>query len=465
VSPRLLAIVAYGAALIALGLWLGRRVRGTRAFFVGGRSLGAGLLGTTVLAANIGAGSTVGAAGLGYRDGLAAWWWVGSAAIGTMVLAWWAGPRLRALAATHGLTTMGDFLELRFGRETRALVTALLWVGTLAILAGQLIGIAWVMDAVAGTPKWLGCVVGGAVMVAYFAAGGLQGSAWVNLMQLVVLLVGFAVALPLALAAAGGWDVVRGTAAVVGAQGAAAPGGFTGSGWHYLLLLAPAFVVSPGLVQKAYGGRDDRAVRLGIGWSAVALLAFAVVPPLLGLAARTLHPGLSTHELALPTLLAQDLPAWLGTLGLAALFSAEVSTADALLFMLATSLSRDLYQRFLRPRASDREVLRVARWAAVLGGGLGTALAIASPSIVAALSLFYGLMGASLFVPVVTGLAWPAAPKAVGLWGAACGALGMLAAQVWGASWGVPASLVGLGASAAGAAIGTAWSYLRRDIR
>jgi hypothetical protein len=41
----------------------------------------------------------------------------------------------------------------------------------------------------------------------------------------------------------------------------------------------------------------------------------------------------------------------------------------------------------------------------------------------------------------------------------------MLAAQVWGASWGVPASLVGLGASAAGAAIGTAWSYLRRDIR
>ena len=39
-----------------------------------------------MLAANIGAGSTVGATGLGYRDGISAWWWVGSAAIGSLVL-------------------------------------------------------------------------------------------------------------------------------------------------------------------------------------------------------------------------------------------------------------------------------------------------------------------------------------------------------------------------------------------
>ena len=83
----------------ASGLWIGRRVRGTGDFFVAGRRLGPGLLFSTMLAANIGAGSTVNAAALGYADGLSAWWWIGSAGIGSIVLAWLVGPSIRRLAA------------------------------------------------------------------------------------------------------------------------------------------------------------------------------------------------------------------------------------------------------------------------------------------------------------------------------------------------------------------------------
>src|SRR3954462_11845643 len=105
----LLIIVLYSGAQIALGVWVARRVQGARDFFVAGRSLGPGLLCATLLAANIGGGSTIGAAGLGYRDGLAAWWWVGSAAIGSVILALWVGPRIRRVAAAHDLRTVGDF--------------------------------------------------------------------------------------------------------------------------------------------------------------------------------------------------------------------------------------------------------------------------------------------------------------------------------------------------------------------
>src|SRR3954464_5353364 len=96
-------LVVYSAAQIALGLWIGRKVRTTSDFFVAARRLGPGLMFSTMLAANIGAGSTVGAAGLGYRDGLAAVWWVGSAAIGSIVLAMWIGPAMRRVAAEHDL--------------------------------------------------------------------------------------------------------------------------------------------------------------------------------------------------------------------------------------------------------------------------------------------------------------------------------------------------------------------------
>jgi len=118
------------------------------------------------------------------------------------------------------------------------------------------------------------------------------------------------------------------------------------------------------------------------------------------MAARVHHPGLA-QELALPTLLVSDLPAAVGGLLLAAIFSAEVSAADAVLFMLSTSLSQDLYRRFVNPAAPDRRVLGVARLAAVAGGTLGIGIAIVTPTIVGALSVFYAMLGATVFVPVL----------------------------------------------------------------
>jgi len=377
-------------------------VRSSHAFFVAGRKLGAGLIFATILAANIGAGSTVGAAGLGYRNGLAGWWWVGSAGIGTLLLAWWLGPRIWRVARAHDLNTVGDYLELRYGASVRLIIALLLWLGTLAILAGQLIAVAWILEVVAGVPKLWGCLIGGVVMTVYFTAGGLFTSAWVNLVELVVLLSGLGLALPWVLIH-GGWQrLTSGTPGL--AAGALSFWQQGSSGWPYLVLLVPAFLVSPGLIQKVYGARDERAVRLGVGLAGVALLVFAALPPLLGMLAHAYVPNLSNPELALPTILIRGLPPSLGALGLAAVFSAELSSADAILFMLATSLSEDLYRRFLRPEASDRKVLAVARWAALAGGLLGVVLSLALPSVIGSLSIFYSLLGVSLFVPVIAGL-------------------------------------------------------------
>lgn len=399
---QLVLLLAYSAAQILLGLWIGRRVKSAGDFFVAGRGLGPGLIFATFVAANIGAGSTVGASGLGYRDGLSAWWWVGSAGIGSLVLGLAVGPRIRRLAQAHDLRTVGDFLEHRYDRRVRGVIAALLWVATLFILAGQLIALAWILNVVAAVPKYAGCLIGGAVVTTYFAAGGLLTSAWVNLVQVAVKLVGFSLALPLTLARAGGVSAIAAAAPAVDGYGSFWAGG--GSGWHYLALLAPAFIVSPGLLQKVYGARDDRAVRLGVTGNAIVLLLFAFIPATLGMAAHALHPGLPSRDLALPTLLVNDLPPLVGSLGLAAVFSAELSAADAILFMLATSLSQDLYRRFLRPRASDARVLKVARLAAVTGGLGGVGLAIVVPSVIDALTVFYSLITVSLFVPILAGL-------------------------------------------------------------
>ena len=72
--------------------------------------------------------------------------------------------------------------------------------------------------------------------------------------------------------------------------------------------------------------------------------------------------------------------------------------------MISTSVSKDLFQRYLRPTSSDRELLAVARMSAVAGGVLGVLLSIYLSTIVQAMTVFYSLLGVSLFVPVLGGL-------------------------------------------------------------
>src|SRR5262245_5691968 len=195
------ALIAYSALFIAFGLFISRRVKKADDFLVAGRSLGPGLLATTFLAANIGAGSTVGATGLGYVYGIGAWWWVGCAGIGSLILANTVGPKIWELAEKYKWRTVGDFLDHRYDRTVRGLIAVMLWLGTLMILAGQLIAISQILEVVAGLPKWQGCIIGGIVAASYFAAGGLLSSAWVNLIQLSVKFTGFALAVPFGLAA------------------------------------------------------------------------------------------------------------------------------------------------------------------------------------------------------------------------------------------------------------------------
>jgi SSS family solute:Na+ symporter len=133
-------------------------------------------------------------------------------------------------------------------------------------------------------------------------------------------------------------------------------------------------------------------------------MAFAFLPVLFGMSARATLPGITDPNLVLPTLFLRMLPAWLGALAMAAVFSTAVDTCDGILFMLSTSVSQDIYRRHVNPRATDTELLRVARTVAVIGGTAGVILSIYLATIIGALRVFYSVLGVSLFVPVLGGL-------------------------------------------------------------
>ena len=150
-------------------------------------------------------------------------------------------------------------------------------------------------------------------------------------MQLIVKLVGFAVAVPLAVAAVGG---LNGLTSVAPPE----PGYWT---WwlaefrdHVCRGAWACVFLSLGCCRRSFGARDDRAVRIGVGLNAPACFCLPEFRVCWNRRARPVS-GTIGRASGSPMLLVHTLPPrW--RLGLAAVFSAEISAADAKLFMLTT---------------------------------------------------------------------------------------------------------------------------------
>ena len=399
-------LIGYSAALTALGLWIARRVRGPADFFVAGRTLTWPYIAATMLAANIGAGATVGATGLAYQQGVSAWFWNGSAGIGSLLLATLIGPRIWKLAADRNYLTVGDFLEDRYGQSVRVIIASLIWFGALFILAGQLLLGAAVFSVVAGLPKWAGVLIGGAAMTGYFSAGGLLSSVGVSVVQLVVKFTGFAIAIPILLNAAGGLDAIAQTPGVPETFFNPLFSAGASSGFTLLLLSGPNFVVSPGLIQKTYGAESARAVKLEWARTRSRCLIFAFLPVFLGLSApgvvprnRRARSGAADAVAAWPSRLAWRAGARRGVLG-----GSRRLRSDSL-HALDVALPGSLQARRQPERDSGAGVDgRAQSPHSSAGARACCSRSSSSAKSSMLLTVFYSIIGATLLVPVVGGL-------------------------------------------------------------
>lgn len=406
----IVVIAIYSIALVGISFVVSKFVKGGDDFMVAGRTLNSGLLFTTLIAANIGAGSTVGITGLAYKFGLSAVWWLFASGLGSLVLAFLIGPKIWSLSMKYNLLTVGDFLDKRYSKRFKGVFSTMMTIGTLALFSGQLMGVAWILNVTAGVPKVAGVMIGAVVVTIYFAFGGLLSAAYVGLLKLAVMLIGFVISIPFALGKVGGFSGLHTKVAENLGNVAQTDSYFSFFGLGatiiigYFFMLTPSFFISPGLVGITFGAKDTKAIRRGTMYNALMQFGFAFIPAILGMCAFAAFPHLATQDLALPTAMKELLPFWASAIALAAVFAAEISTADAVLYMLTTSVTNDIVKTFIKPKTTDAELLKMSRVVSFIAGILGVGMSLILPNIITALSIFYTLMSVSLTAPLLFGL-------------------------------------------------------------
>jgi len=115
----------------------------------------------------------------------------------------------------------------------------------------------------------------------------------------------------------------------------------------------------------------------------------------------------SDPEQVLPVVLGQFLPAGVRGVVIAGLIAAAMSTFDSTLNAGASYIVKDVYETYINPGATGKDLMRVSRWATV---GLcvgGIALAAIVPNINKIWGLITMGLGAGLFVPLFLRWYWP----------------------------------------------------------
>lgn len=411
-DTQLIIFIGYFLLIFLIG-WLSMKwTKSEEDYWIAGSKLGWGIGGATMAATHTSAGTFIGTIGVIYSVGWSFGW-----VLITIPLAYWfmvavLAPRFTAIKEL----TLPAFLQRRYQSKTaRGVGGIIILIATVVYIQAQIVAGGLVANVVFGISPLIGMVIFTIILLIYTLVGGMLAVVYTDFLQMIIMIVGTVVSVPLALMH---FDSLSG---LIEKVEIIKPLAFEWGGFPIVLLitLSLAFflgsVATPEKVIRLYAMKDMKTIRRGILLAIIVVTGINLLVFILGLASMVLFPNLPTGDLAMPMIAKTVLPTFVGTIMLAAITSAMMSTVDSLLLVAGSALSEDIYKNIIDKKASKTRKLLVARIGILIVGIIPLISIISGFAegelIQFIVILFTAIMAAGFFTPVVGGILWKRATK------------------------------------------------------
>lgn len=398
-SIQLGIILLYFALTVVIGLYAQKKSTSASAFH------GAGLGVLMCVAAGtgewLGGTSTTGVSEYGYLYGLSGAWYTIANGVGVMFLAIFFAKLYRSLDTV----TVPGIMEKYLGIDARVVASVLLTFVMIAVGTAQIIAAGTLGVSVLGLDYATSVIALGLGFIIYTLVGGMTAVGYTNMMHLVAMYGGVILALVLVGADVGGVSSIKASLPAEQYFDWFSIGGSKVSSWIIASILG-ACTAQAG-IQPILAAKDVNVAKKSAILTALIVAPFGVFTALLGMAAKVKFPELTNAKLALPTLM-MNLQPVAGGIVLASILAAILSTVSPIILASGTMITKDIYQRVLRPDATDRQVLFMTRVMTGLAGVICIVLALlmyGSTRILDMVYFAYTIRG-SLFVVLLFGIYW-----------------------------------------------------------
>jgi SSS family solute:Na+ symporter/sodium/proline symporter len=390
----------------------------------------------------IGSGSLFGGAGLAFREGLGDLWMSAGAWVGIAIV-YFLAHRVRRIAQY----TVADILEKRYTALARVLGTLTVIVAYLAIAGYQFRGAGRLLNLVTkdvpGVPEIsveTGRILACVLVVLFTLLAGMVSIVSIDIFNGSLMVLGVLVGLPLALVAVGGWDQVAATVPATHFE----VFGQHGPVWAFGVFFPTFFLLlgESSMYQKFFSAKDEGSARRAVLGMIAGVVVIETCLALLAVVGAgkywNLPPFRQGGALDVPQtetiilyLARHDLPVIAGCLLLGAAMAIIFSTANTFLMIPSTNLARDIYQRFLRPGATEAQVVLFQRVMIVVLGGSAYILATQFETILQMAFTAYTMVGAGLTPALLAAFLWKRVTPAGGTASIAAGMLVTTLITVW----------------------------------
>jgi len=355
-----------------------------------------------------------------------AFWAAGTWTFMTGICTYLLGYRFWLLGKKYSYITPGDLLsdyyESNLLRIIIAVVYAIFMVPYITVQAIGL-GIITSIASFGNIPYEVGVIALLGVTALYLTLGGVRAIYWTDLMQGIWMFVGiWAGGLFLVFSLFGGPAGMFEAVAKVKPELLSLPGVARYAPYpmwfSWLLLFAVGIVLQPQIWMNYYTARDAKTMKW-LGATTPLYLMFIYVPAaFIGLSAAALEaqgrfPELAsmiktfgTADVVFPAMMMKYAPAWFTGLVMAGAAAAAMSTADRMFNSTTAVLVRDLYQRYIKPQASQKHLVNASRFLVLPLYLLGCWFALMKPGILFEIVLIAGA-GTLQLLPAVIGAIYP----------------------------------------------------------
>lgn len=409
----------YLLVLIGLGLYGGRMTEDDVGdYFVAGGTISSMVIFLTGIGTVFSAFTFLGSGGISYDLGLAGVVIIGAIAVIDIPAMVMIGEKFWKMAKMEGkdYVTPSDLLCDRFddSKMIRVLVAAIAVGFSFFYIVIQFQGIGLILNVLTEglISQNMAIVYIGLFMAVYIAIGGMRGVAYSDALQAVLLFGGVTV-----VAAYVFWSQPSDVYVQVAEE---APVEITTLALDplYLYTVVIGFALSipvwPHMWQRYYAARRHSGVwGLGFAEGIGDFVLLTVGAGIIGFAGLLAFPGLEglqTDTVILRYIL--EMPGWVLGVLMAAAIAAAMSTADSIVLMLGSIVSRDIYQELIGGDLSERELAKYSKVfaAAITFGALIVSLRELGQIIQVVIDLTFP--GYFLLLPIaVAAFWWPRANK------------------------------------------------------
>ncbi len=438
----LIAIVAYLAVVIIVGIICSKKNESVDDFYLGGRKLGPFVTAMSAEASDMSGWLLMGLPGLVYLCGIAeASWTAIGLAVGTYINWLVLAKRLRNYSSKINAITVPDFFAKRFKDNTNILIAVaavLIIIFFIPYTASGFSTCGKLFGSLFGIDYHIAMVISAVVIVAYTSLGGFLAASTTDFIQSIIMSIALVVVLVFGIHVAGGWNAVTDNAKSITdylslidtTDGAGASVPFGGMKIVSTLAWGLGYFGMPHILLRFMAIEDPKKIkisrRVASVWVFIAM-GVAIVIGMVGLAMSRVEPSMvladsETVIVAISSLLSKYgiVFALFAGIILAGILASTMSTADSQLLAAASAISQDIMVGTFKFKITDKVKMIAARATVIAIAVLGVVFAWdPNSSVFGIVSFAWAGFGASFGPLMLFSLFW----KRTNKWGAIAGML------------------------------------------